>query len=129
MNDRKLGVIVAPARQPKGRGAHFVYSAMRDKILRLDLRPGVKLDEAALVESLGVSRTPVREAFVRLAAEGLVFLLPNRGAQVAPLDLTETARYFEALDLVQRVVNNWAAVRRTREDLDQIQRVSDRYDE
>jgi DNA-binding GntR family transcriptional regulator len=114
-------------KQPKGRGAHYVYAALREQILRLDLEPSAKLDEMRLVGAFGLSRTPVREALIRLASEGLVFLLPNRGAQVAPLDLLEATQYFEALDLLQRAANHWAAIRRTDADLAEIRRTCDAY--
>jgi DNA-binding GntR family transcriptional regulator len=81
--------------------------ALRNEILHLALKPGAKLDEMGLVRKFGISRTPVREALIRLASEGLVFLLPNRGAQVAPLDLVDIAHYFEALELLQCAVNHW----------------------
>jgi DNA-binding GntR family transcriptional regulator len=127
MKLRKLYVAKFPARQPKGRGAPFVHAALRQKILSLELRPGAKLDEAALVRGFGVSRTPVREAIIRLAADGLVFILPNRGAQVAPLDLGETAQFFEAFELTQRVVNHLAALRRTDRDLETIRAARDAF--
>jgi DNA-binding GntR family transcriptional regulator len=125
---RNLKIAKFPVRQPKGRGAQFVHAALRARILRMELRPGAKLDEAGLVQAFGVSRTPVREALIRLAAERLVFLLPNQGAQVAPLDLVETAQYFEAFDLMQRTVNHWAALRRTGSDLAAIERARDAFD-
>jgi DNA-binding GntR family transcriptional regulator len=125
---RHLKIAKFAPRQPKGRGAQFVHAALRAQILRMELRPGAKLDEAGLVKAFGVSRTPVREALIRLASERLVFLLPNRGAQVAPLDLVETAQYFEAFDLTQRVVNHWAALRRTEADLSAIRRARDAFD-
>lgn len=128
MTARNLKIAKFPTRQPKGRGAQFVHTALRARILRMELRPGAKLDEAGLVEAFGVSRTPVREALIRLASERLVFLLPNHGAQVAPLDLLDTAQYFEAFDLMQRTVNHWAALRRTDKDLDAIQRACDAFD-
>lgn len=115
-------------KQPKGRGARYVYTALRGKILRLELEPSSKLDEMRLVETFGLSRTPVREALIRLASEGLVLLLPNRGAQVAPLDLLEATQYFEALDLMQRAANHWAALRRTDAALAEIRRKCDVYD-
>jgi DNA-binding GntR family transcriptional regulator len=101
--------------------------ALRNEILHLALKPGAKLDEMGLVRKFGISRTPVREALIRLASEGLVFLLPNRGAQVAPLDLVDIAHYFEALELLQCAVNHWAARRRTDEDLEDIRRQRDAF--
>jgi len=63
------------------------------------------------VESFGLSRTPVREALIRLAADGLVVLLLDRGAQVAPVDLADFPRYVEAFDLVHRAVTRDAGHR------------------
>ena len=65
--------------RPKGTGAQRVFDALRDDILHLRLRPGAHIEEAALEKRFKVSRTPVREALIRLAAAGLVTLLPNRG--------------------------------------------------
>jgi DNA-binding GntR family transcriptional regulator len=102
---------------PKGTGTRHVYDAIQQRILSLDLPPGSDLDEASLVRNFGVSRTPVREALIRLASEGLVVLLPNRGARVAPLELSRIRSFFEALDLTQRAVTRWAAARRSDADL------------
>ena len=58
---------------------------LRGMIIRGELAPGTKLNERALCEQLGISRTPLREALKVLSTEGLVELLPNRGAVVATL--------------------------------------------
>ena len=70
---------------------------LRDMIVRGDLQPGARLNERELTEVLGISRTPLREATRRLASEGLVELLPHRGAIVAPID---EARVRDALDVM-----------------------------
>jgi len=110
----------APAGWPKGSGSAHVSAAIRDAILALELRPGEDLDEASLVQRFAVSRTPVREALIRLAGEGLVIMLPNRGARVAPIDLANIRGFFEALELCQRAVTRWAALRHRPADLDRI---------
>ena len=102
----------APANAiPKGKSSLRAYELIRQRILRLDFPPGADLDVSMLVKSLGVSRTPVREALIRLGADGLVVLLPNRGARVASIEINNMRQYFEAIDLCQRAVTRWAAVR------------------
>ena len=75
------------SKRPKGSGTRWAYDTIRGKILSLDFAPGQALDEQELLASLGLSRTPIREALIQLAAEGLVEMLPNRGAKVARIDL------------------------------------------
>src|SRR3712207_8244510 len=60
-----------------------------------DLVPGARLGEVELADRLGVSRTPVREALSRLAAEGLVQVVPNRGARVATWTVAELEGVFD----------------------------------
>lgn len=102
----------------KGRGTARVYIELRERILNLELSPGMDLDEAMLEKLFGVSRTPIREALIKLGSEGLVQHEPNRGAAVAPISLDSVRQFFEALDLCQRAVTRWAAVRRTAHQLD-----------
>ena len=74
---------------------------LRDLIVQGHLAAGARLNERLLTAQLGVSRTPLREAFKVLATEGLVELLPNRGAIVSQLDpvrLSETLAVMGALD-------------------------------
>ena len=68
---------------------------VRDLILHGDLPPGSRLGEVELADRLGVSRTPVREALGRLAAEGLVEIVPNRGARVSSWTVAELQDVFE----------------------------------
>lgn len=108
------------AKRPKGSGARWAYETIRSRILSLELAPGKDFDEQVLITSLGLSRTPIREALIQLAAEGLVELLPNRGAKVAKIDLPGVREFFEALDANQRMVTRWAALRHTKDDLRRI---------
>lgn len=66
-----------------------VQDLIRDAIVRLELPPGTAIDKAALCAQLGVSRFPVSEALGRLAAEGFVEVLPQRGTRVARIDLAD----------------------------------------
>jgi DNA-binding GntR family transcriptional regulator len=76
--------------------ADRVYTELRARILDGDLEHGQRLHQEAVSAALGVSRTPVREALGRLAAEGLVQLLPQRGARVAPLRPEDVRSAYEA---------------------------------
>ncbi|MEP7062811.1 MAG: GntR family transcriptional regulator [Betaproteobacteria bacterium] len=74
-----------------------VASHLRELITEGELAPGTRLNERALGERLGVSRTPLREALRLLAADGLVTLQPNRAAQVVTLSATDVRESFEVM--------------------------------
>lgn len=74
-----------------------VASALRERIIQGEFPPGSRLNERALCDMLGVSRTPMREAFRVLAAEGLVQIEPNRGAQVVALSAANIREAFEVI--------------------------------
>lgn len=63
-----------------------VYDLLRNRILSSELAPGAAINERALTEWLGVSRTPIREAIRQLASEGLIHVIPNVGTRVAAID-------------------------------------------
>lgn len=112
----------------RGDSATRVFEGLRADILAMRLLPGAMVDEAAIAREYDVSRTPVREAINRLATEGLVSLLPNRGSQVSALDLSKIKDYLEAMDLVQRAVTVLAARRRTARHLDGIRDTRDAFE-
>jgi DNA-binding GntR family transcriptional regulator len=81
---------------------------LRDMIVHGELAPGAKLNERVLCERLGVSRTPLREALKTLASEGLVALLPNRGAAVTPLTLETVREVFEVMGALEALAGDLA---------------------
>lgn len=99
----------------RGSGARLVHASLRAEILALALGPGAPLDETALAERFGLSRTPIREALQRLVAEGLATTLPNRNTVVTPIDFAGLPAYFEALALMYRVTTRGAALRAGRD--------------
>lgn len=101
----------------RGSGAQTVYQQLRQSILELALEPGSPLDEVTLSEQFQMSRTPIREALVRLVAEGLAKTLPNRNTVVATIDFAQLPTYFEALSLMYRVTTRAAAINRRSEHL------------
>jgi DNA-binding GntR family transcriptional regulator len=88
----------------KGGRAQAVHRALKRAILDQALSPGSKLPEDSIGERLGVSRTLVREALVRLSEEGLVELRPNRGAVVARPSLEEGHDLFRTRLALERLV-------------------------
>src|SRR5215210_2724464 len=78
-----------------------VVDRLRDMIVHGELEAGAKLNERVLCESLGTSRTPLREALKYLASEGLVRLLPNRGAIVAPLEAERVKQIFAVMGALE----------------------------
>lgn len=85
-------------RKSKGvpKGGEQAYERLRELIVSLELAPNESIDEKGLTAKLGLGRTPVREALIRLALENLVVIYPRRGTYVAPLDL-ESLRDLEQL--------------------------------
>lgn len=72
--------------------ASQVYEHLLGRILTLDLKPRQTLSEVQIAEETGVSRSPVREAFLRLSSEGFLDIVPQRGTMVAPLRATDLER-------------------------------------
>jgi DNA-binding GntR family transcriptional regulator len=107
----------AEQRRVKGTGVRLAYETLRDEILALQRAPGELLDETALAERFGMSRSPVREALVRLAGDDLVVTLANRSTVVAPIDVQGFPKYVEALDIAQRMNTRLAAALRSEADL------------
>ncbi len=105
----------------RGFGVQKVYATLRQEILEMALPPGEPLDETRLSGRFAMSRTPVREALVRLASEGLVTTLPNRNTIVSTIDLETLPVYFDALTLMYRVTTRLAAQHRTLSDLERIE--------
>jgi DNA-binding GntR family transcriptional regulator len=103
--------------RPRGTGAQLVFDKLRERILSLELAPHTDIDELDLVKEFKLSRTPVREALIRLSSEGLVELLPNKGPRVASLDAVDVPQILEALEMAQRIATRWAAARRTETQL------------
>lgn len=93
-----------PPKAKAQRGAIQVYEAMRDDILWLRIAPGSAIDEVALATRFEISRTPIREALMLLAGDGLVVFLPNRTSIVPPLSLQNMGEFMDMYLLLSRAV-------------------------
>jgi DNA-binding GntR family transcriptional regulator len=97
--------------------AERTLASLRELILDGDLRPGTRLGEVELADRLGVSRTPVREALSRLAAEGLVEVAPNRGARVATWTVAELEGVFDLRASLEPQLTGFAVARAGSDDV------------
>jgi DNA-binding GntR family transcriptional regulator len=97
-----------------------VAACLRQMLVEGTILPGAKLNERELCERLQVSRTPLREAIKAMAAEGLVDLLPNRGAVAVKLSETDVVHAFELLAELEGMSGRLAAQRATPEELAEI---------
>ena len=89
------------------------HTRLRAMIVRLDLAPGDVLREEILQETLGIGRTPIREALQRLAREHFVTVIPRRGMFVAALDVSELSMLFETRTVLEPYAARLAATRGT----------------
>lgn len=98
-----------------------VAERLRALIIEGELAPSARLNERELSERLGVSRTPLREAFRILAADGLVTQLANRGAQVVALSRDDVHHAFDLMAVLEGLAGELAAGRVTDADLVELQ--------
>ncbi|CDY73613.1 Transcriptional regulator, GntR family [Caballeronia glathei] len=86
-----------PIKPPREKSTETVYQGLRAKILNNELRPGMQLLEQEIVALFGVSRTPVREALLRLERENLLQIIPRHGVRVRQVSLAD----IEDIDQIQ----------------------------
>jgi len=103
-----------------------VVERLRDMIVEGRLAVGERLHDANLAAMLQVSRTPVREAVKLLAIEGLVDLMPGRGARVSNFSIDDIKQLFEAIAGIERNACELAAERMTDRTLEKLQRLHER---
>lgn len=89
----------------------MVVERLRDMVMSGELPPGGRIPEKQLCDALGVSRTPLREALKVLANEGLVRLLPNRGAVVTEVTVEEVEDLFQVMAKLERLAGKLLAAR------------------
>ena len=103
--------------------AEQAYTQLVHAITRLELAPGEVLVDKVLVGNLGIGRTPVREALQRLAVEGLVVHLPNRGMFVTEITAASVQNIYEFRALIDGHAARLAATRATPDEVDELHRL------
>lgn len=106
-----------------------IYTEIKRRIVLLDYEPGQVLREKELIEEFGVSRTPVREALIRLETEGLVRIFPNQGTIVSEVSFQQLKDVFEIRSFLVRLTGQLAAARITREELGRLRGLIDQMKE
>jgi len=104
------------------------YRIIKDKIVTLDLKPLAVIDEQALMDDLGLGRTPIREALHRLAGEALVIIAPRRGMFVADISITDLQKIFELRIPLEGYCAQLAAQRASAAEIAQMEQVIHQLD-
>lgn len=98
-----------------------ILSRLRDYVVEGNIAEGARVPEKLLCEMLGISRTPLREALKVLASEGLIELLPNRGARIKSLSAQDISELFDLMGGLEALAGRLACERITAEELTQIE--------
>jgi DNA-binding GntR family transcriptional regulator len=115
-----VGRIAAPLREQ-------VIAALRQAILDFNLKPGQRLVERELIEQLGVSRTTIREALRELTSEGLVTVVPQKGAVVATPTLDDAIDLYEVRAALESLVVQRFVERATDSQVERLQAAVERF--
>lgn len=107
---------------PKDKKLHC-FEDLKAKVLTLQLRPGENIEEAALCDAYGMSRTPLREVLQRLTGEGYLTLSENKGAKVTSLTIDTLRTFFQTAPLVYASISRLAAENHTSEQLDHLKNI------
>lgn len=97
-----------------------VFNTLRQAILRGELKPGERLMEIQLANKLGVSRTPVREAIRKLELEGLVLMIPRKGAEVADISEKNLKDVLEVREALEELAARLACDKITKEGINRL---------
>ena len=114
---------------PGERAADRAYRKVRRDIVTAVIPGGQRLGENDLAERYGISRTPIREALRRLQSEGLVEVLPHRGARVVDWSEIDVAAIYDLRAMVEGYAARRAALRISEEEIDRLAGLCDRMEE
>ncbi|WP_242985428.1 GntR family transcriptional regulator [Vallitalea okinawensis] len=106
-----------------------VFNALREAILKGDLKPGERLMEKQLAEKMGVSRTPIREAIRKLELEGLVVMVPRKGAQVAEITEKDVRDVLEVRAALEELAVKLACAKISDHEVKQLKEAINEFEE
>ncbi len=102
-----------------------IVSSLRDSIIKGELNPGQKLTEPELAEKLGISRTPIREAFRQLESEGFLTVIPRRGAVVSRITRKEIGDFYDLKSLLEGYAARIAAEKITEKGIEKLRKINE----
>jgi len=103
------------------------YQDLKQRVLTLSLSPGSALDEVALCEQYGLSRTPLREVFQRLAGEGYLSLTSHRGASVSSMDLSTMRNFFQSAPMIYAAIARLACEQATLQQIVTVKKTQQKF--
>ncbi len=106
-----------------------IFESLRQAIIMGELKPGERLMEIQFAEKMGVSRTPVREAIRKLELEGLIIMIPRKGAHVAELSVKDIINVLEIRSSLEGLATKLAAQRINEEELKELKKTVDEFAE
>ena len=104
-----------------------VFNTLRQAILRGELKPGERLMEIQLANKLGVSRTPIREAIRKLELEGLVLMIPRKGAEVAEITEKNMRDVLEVRKALEELAVQLACDKITKEEIEEMKKAAEEF--
>ncbi len=105
----------------------IVFNTLREAILKGDFAPGERLMEKQLAERMGVSRTPIREAIRKLELEGLVIMVPRKGAEVASITNKDIIDVLEVRATLEALAVRLACKKMSDEELNELVEVNEEF--
>ena len=101
-----------------------IADSIRTAIIKGKFRPGEKISEGELADSMGISRTPLREAFRKLENEGFIEIIPRKGAVVTEINPDEAFQLYEIKSTLEGLAARLAASRMTGKDIEKLEKIN-----
>lgn len=107
-------------------GTRDIFKELERRIVQLDLQPGQLINEKQLIEEFGVSRTPIREALLKLSEKGFVDMIPRVGTYVSQIDIKTIKYVYEVKKHLEALASELAAQRASAEEIGELMKITAR---
>lgn len=106
-----------------------IADSIKTAIIKGKFKPGEKISEGELAESMGISRTPLREAFRRLENEGFIQIIPRKGAVVSEIDAKEAISLYEIKSVLEGLAARLAAANMKEKEISKLEKINNELKE